>query len=468
MKTTYGSVTIEEVEYSLEVTAEPGSVSVLRGEAASFTVTVGGDNPPPCAYLCVTGLPPGASFSVCPSSGVPPFTATVTIQTSYSTPPGSYEVCFCARGDSASDYTNVTLKVRSEPDFTLSVNPTFATARPGEELVFTVTLTPIGEFMAPVYLSVGGLPPGSDYYMESIGGYSTRVHVTLGEATGRYVLTFTGTVGSLSRTTTAVVDVVEAPTFSLAVSPESVEMAPGSSTQLAVSVSAAEGYEGTVTLTAAGLPEGARVSFSPESGSPPFASTATLSLSTEVAQGTYEISIVGVDEEGNAQAAMLNLTVSGAGPPAPGEAFTFSVSVDPSSLTLSPGESGLMTVTVSRVSGEAEPVSLRVFGLPPDAAYSISPSVVEPDGTAILNVTAGSTGGTFVVVVLGQSDSYASAAQATLVVSGGAPGGPAVGPSPQPFPVPGLPEEVPPEVAALAVVAVVALVAGLALLRRRR
>lgn len=97
-KTAKTSLTVKSVA-DFTISGSPQTASIDQGESASFTVFVestGGFDQP--VVLTAIGLPTGASPSFSPASGKPPFSATLTISTTASTPAGSYQVTIDASG----------------------------------------------------------------------------------------------------------------------------------------------------------------------------------------------------------------------------------------------------------------------------------------------------------------------------------------------------------------------------------
>jgi hypothetical protein len=102
---------------------------------------------------------------------------------------------------------------------------------------------------------------------------------------------FTVTAASGSVSGTASVTVVQ-PDFSLSASPTSRSIKHGQSTSYSVTTTRLNGFAGTVSFTASGLPAGATYAFSPSSTS---GTSATLSVSTSgnSPKGTYILTISG-------------------------------------------------------------------------------------------------------------------------------------------------------------------------------
>ena len=76
-----------------------------------------------------------------------------------------------------------------------------------------------------------------------------------------------------------------------------------------VTVQPVLGYNKQVTLSATGMPTGVNVSFSPQSGTPEFGSTMTISVDNTAALGTTTITIRGTGADDTEKTATFELTV---------------------------------------------------------------------------------------------------------------------------------------------------------------
>ncbi|MDF8264005.1 M28 family peptidase [Luteipulveratus flavus] len=102
----------------------------------------------------------------------------------------------------------------------------------------------------------------------------------------------------------------------------------------------------------------------------------------------------------------------------------FSVSLAPTSGSVTPGASTSATVATQTTSGTAQTVSLSASGLPSGASASFSPASVTTGSSSTMTVTTGSTtpAGTYQVTV-SAAGSVTKTATYTLTVGSGGPGG---------------------------------------------
>jgi uncharacterized membrane protein len=129
--------------------------------------------------------------------------------------------------------------------------------------------------------------------------------------------------------------------------------------------------------------------------------------------GTYPINVIGSANGVVRQTSGILVVQEQA------QTFEYSVSISPTSKTLSLGDSGTFTVTVTLTSGNPETVSLSVNGLPGDFQQSFSQASGNPTFTSTLTVdTSSSTStGTYAFTVNANAGGQVETATATLVVS---------------------------------------------------
>ncbi len=149
-----------------------------------------------------------------------------------------------------------------------------------------------------------------------------------------------------------------------------------------------------------------------------------VTISTGSTTGTYTLTFT-VTGQGKTHSVTATLTINppATTPPpttqpptttaAPG--FDFSLVVSPSELSPGPGESATVAVMVQAVSGSGS-VRLSVSGVPQDAEWSLSPEEVSVPGTAVLSLTAGSTAGSYSVLVVAEGGGVVRTATVSLEV----------------------------------------------------
>src|SRR5437016_5037670 len=182
--------------------------------------------------------------------------------------------------------------------------------------------------------------------------------------------------------------------FSLSASPASVSVTQGGSTSSTITVNPVNGFTGSVSLSASGLPSGVTASFNPASTTG--SSTLTLTASSTATTGTATVTITGTSGS-LSHSTTISLTVNAAAAP------NFSLSASPASLTVKQGTSGTSTITVTPSNGFTGSVSLSASGLPSGVTASFNPSSTTGTSTLTLTASTTATTGTTTVTVTGPS-----------------------------------------------------------------
>jgi len=204
------------------------------------------------------------------------------------------------------------------------------------------------------------------------------------------------------------------PSFSLSDSPSSLTITQGGAAGTStITVTDLNGFTGSVSLTASGLPSGVTAVF----GSNPTSTTSTLTLtaSSTATTGTATVTITGTSGSLVANAT-LALTVQAPATP------NFTISASPASLTVKPSGTGTSTITITSQNSFSSPTTLSASGLPSGVTATFSANPVTPPAngtvTSILTLTAsdGATLGTSTVTVTGASGSLNHSTTIALTV----------------------------------------------------
>ena len=175
----------------------------------------------------------------------------------------------------------------------------------------------------------------------------------------------------------------------------------GSGSPITITVVPANGFSGSVILSASGLPNGVTASFSPATTSS--TSSLTLSAASNAAVGSAAIMVKGTSG-GLSAAASVQLTVGG-----------FSVSVAPATVVLQQVSTTNASVTVaeSNFSGN---VTLTASGLPSGVTASFNPSTTTSSSLMTIDVNGTAVPGTYTVNINAASGGLTQAAGLTLTV----------------------------------------------------
>jgi len=205
------------------------------------------------------------------------------------------------------------------------------------------------------------------------------------------------------------------PSFTLSDSPSSLTITQGAAGGTsAITVNAINGFTGSVSLAASGLPSGVTAAFNPTSTAT--SSTLTLTASSTATLGTATVTITGTS---GSLVATTTVALTVKAPATP----NFAISASPASLTVKPGGNGTSTITITSQNSFNSATTLSASGLPSGVTASFATNPVTPpaNGTAtsVLTLTASSTAtlGTATVTVTGTSGSLVHSATIALTVS---------------------------------------------------
>jgi Protein of unknown function (DUF1573) len=210
------------------------------------------------------------------------------------------------------------------------------------------------------------------------------------------------------------------PDFSLTAAPNSVTVTQGTSGTSTITVVPVGGFTGNVTLSASGLPSGVTAGFSPNPTTS--SSTLTLTASATAATGTATVTITGVSGS-LTHTTSVSLTVNSSTGP------SFTLTANPSTVSVARGASGTSTITVVPANGFAGNVTLGASGLPSGVTAGFSPNPTATTSTLTLTASATATTGTSTVTITGTSGSLTATTTLSLTVTGGT-GGPVLTLSP--------------------------------------
>ncbi len=289
-------------------------------------------------------------------------------------------------------------------DFTLTATPSSQTANASGTASYTATASSSGGFAGNVSLSVSGLPAGAtgSFNPASVAGSgSSALSVSTNSTTplGTYALTITGTSGSLVHSTTVTLVVTAAPNFSIAASPASQTVNAGAGTSYTTSLTALNGFTGSVNLSVSGLPSGATGSFNPTSVAGSGSSTLSVSTSSTTPAGTYTLTITGTSGSLMHSATTTLVVNSGSS-----TLFTFQLT----SVTPNPSTIGTSTKVAVRFNDVGTGTTAKTFHL----AFQ----VIDPSGKVVTTHSAD------VSMVTGNShdstQNFTPATRGTYIVQG--------------------------------------------------
>jgi subtilase family serine protease len=295
---------------SYTIAPSPASLSVPQAGSAASTITV----TPHGSFsgtvsFSAAGLPAGVTATFSPAATT--HTTTLTLKAAANAALGASTVTVTGTSGTATINTTIAITIAAPPSFTISATPASVSLSPGSSGSSTVVINALNGFSGAVALAASGLPAGVTATFGAVSaGQSTVTFKAASTVSGAAAtVTITGTSGALSSKTTVALSLAQPPTFTLSASPTSLSVAQGATGSSTLTLTAQNGFAGTVTVTMSGLPTGVTGSFS----AGPTAATAilTLAATTSAAKGTSTVTITG--KSGSlSKTATISLTVTAA------------------------------------------------------------------------------------------------------------------------------------------------------------
>jgi len=322
-----------------------------------------------------------------------------------------------------SDFTGGTPWTGSKGNFSTEASPDALTVAAGSSGTTTVTTKVFDGFSAAVSLSASGLPSGvtagfspSSIAAPGSGSSTLKLTVGSGAAAGTYSFTVTGSGGGVTSTAGVSLTITSSgnPSFSLLANPTALTVAAGGSGQSTVTASISGGFNAAISLSASGLPSGVTAGFNPTSIAAPGSGSSilTLSAAASAVAGAYTVTITGTGG-GLTETTSVSLTITAAP--------SFSLTANPTSVTVADGGTGKSTITASISGGFDNAISLSASGLPAGVTAAFSPaSIAAPgSGSSTLTFTAGSgaAAGVYSITITGAGGGLTETTTVSLTVT---------------------------------------------------
>ena len=398
MVTGLGSVDVAQlVNHWQEGLAAPGfqlaaaspSLSVVSGASATASFSLKMNNGFSSAVqFSVTGLPAGVTSSFAPASLATSGNTTLTISAAASVVAGVYTVNVIGTSGEISRSAPVSLTVVNSPSLSLSVAAPSLDVAAGASKTLTLTTTRSNGFNAAVTLSVLGAAKGitvtlSPTKIAAPGAGSGTLTATVAAtvAAGTYAVNVTATGGGVTKTELVAINVLPAPSFSLALGAPSLTIALGGTGTVTATTIGNVSFNSPVSLKVTGLPKGATASTgainAPGSGS----SILGITIGSAVVLGKYTLAVTATGG-GVSKTVTLTLQLPG-----------ISLSVGAASIKLKQGGSTSLRVSSAASGGFGSQVAFSVQGLPADVSAIFSPATLPSpgNGNTTLKLTASST-----------------------------------------------------------------------------
>ncbi|MBI4851109.1 MAG: hypothetical protein HY819_04700 [Acidobacteria bacterium] len=407
-----------EESRSVVLEVSNATTSVSKGQKASYTINIDRTNFNSAVELGLTQLSetptPGISFAYSKSSTTED-SVTLNIFTNEQTPLGTYS--FVATGKASdltiNDSNRFTLVVgQDQQDFSLALSPNPLTVSAGSTANFTVNST--NKPIDSISLSVSGLPLNTTSSFSDKIKLSTVLSIVTSSNTpaGSYTVTVTGVSGNVTRRVSATLVVQNIPTtVALQVSQPTVSIGQGQSANYLVSINRSN-FTGPVELGLAAISNasipGLNFGFSQN---PTTANSTSLVISTTSATptGTYTFAVTG-KASGITIANSNTITLAVTSP-----SQDFSLSLSPTSSTIKPGATVILTLNRNNLGGSNGNISLTISGLPTGATSSFQTGNIFPLPIQIAT-DANTPLGTYNITVTGTRGGFTRTASANLIV----------------------------------------------------
>jgi hypothetical protein len=191
-----------------------------------------------------------------------------------------------------------TISVNPAPDFSIAASPSSQSVVAGGNVSYTASINPLNGFADTVNFSVSGLPSGASasFVPASVtGSGSSTLTITTSTSTpiGAHTLTIAGSSATRSHSVNVTLTVNSAGDFSLSDSPTTLSVSRGTSSRDTITVSALQGFTGTVSLKVTGLPYRTSAAWSSTTVSGSGSVTLTIHAGSHAHTGTYALTITG-------------------------------------------------------------------------------------------------------------------------------------------------------------------------------
>jgi hypothetical protein len=345
-----------------------------------------------------------------------------------STPAGSYPITITGSGPSATHTTTVTLTVTAPPppdDFSLTPNPSTISVTAGQGGSSLISSAVTSGNAQPIALAVSGLPLGATGSFDTTSitaGQSATLTLNTSQTTtaGSYPITITGSGPSATHTTTVTLTVTAPPPpddFSLTPNPSTLSVTAGQGGSSLITSAVTSGNPQPIALAVSGLPLGATGSFDTSSITAGQSATLTLNTSQTTTAGSYPITITG---SGASATHTTTVTLTVTAPPPPDD---FSLTPNPSTISVTAGQGGSSLISSAVTSGNAQPIALAVSGLPLGATGSFDTTSITAgqSATLTLNTSQSTTAGSYPITITGSGPSATHTTTVTLTITSAKP-----------------------------------------------
>ncbi len=334
--------------------------TVNEGSSTTSTIAVTYMNGFTGTVALTDSVPSGLNCgSISPSSVTASGSATVSCS---ATVAGSYVLTITGTSGSLTHSTSATFAFAG-----FTVTATSPSGNVGSSITSTITVLAVNGFSGTVTLTdtlPSGLTCGA-ISPSSLTGFGSATLSCSSTSTTSYSVTIKGTSGSLAHSATTVFAFTD---FSIALSPSSVTISAGTSSQILVTLASLNGFSGTINLSQSVTPAATDAPTVPSSGTAYLASGQSFSYYLVIAtvtttpQQTYSVTVVGVS---GSLSHSTPVTASITAPPPPPSyvfpgTFTQSGGISGAQVTALTGLPVSVTITLSSATSQTAHLSVEI------------------------------------------------------------------------------------------------------------
>ncbi len=330
---TTSSATITYTVQDFTISASPTSVNVAAGSPGTSMITVTGLQ----GFPGVVGLSSNSSSTCTLAPTSVTGSESSTLSCTFSTPNTIIHVTVTGASSNLSHGATVTYNVGGTPDFTITATPSTVSGNANQALTSTITIGALNGFTANIALSADNTACTLSPTSLSTSGTST-LSCTFNSG-GAFTVSVTGTSGSLSHSVTVKFNVAQ-PDFTISASPSTVPITVGQTGTSTITIAPVQGFTGTVSLASSVSP-GAGLTCTISPTSVMNSGSSTLSCSATIA-GTFTVTVTGTSGSLTHSVPII-FNVSPVGH------ADFTISANPSILTIEQGEEDGVSTTMSAI-----------------------------------------------------------------------------------------------------------------------
>ena len=202
------------------------------------------------------------------------------------------------------------------------------------------------------------------------------------------------------------------PDFSLSANPTVRNLLPGENVGYTLSAGGVFGFSGAVALSVSGVPPGSSSTLTPASITPGASSSLRVYTSAATPAGLHTLTVTGTSGA-LTHSVVLTLNVK--------TATDFTLLLNPTVLTVAPGETKALSISLTADASVSGGVALSVSGLGKGLQATFSPPTVQVGAASALIITADDTAqpGSSTLTITGVGGGLTRSAEATLMVGSG-------------------------------------------------